>query len=140
MEIKQIFLQLIVNLELTHAISKQLHYDASGATFYGNHLLFDRIDENLLDFVDEIKENFYMANDIPVPTAADIISTMSNQILSVNTPETLSETIKMAIENCNLLDESGELESGEVDLIGKIANALMKKLGFLNRLLISPKE
>ena len=54
--------KLIAQLIAVCNYSKDIHYNCKGAAFYGKHLLADRIQENLSEYIDKIKELFFLAN------------------------------------------------------------------------------
>lgn len=62
--------QIMVNLIAIFGMAKDLHYAASGGSFYSDHLLFDEVAAGLLDFVDAVAEDFFMAQAEAVPKLA----------------------------------------------------------------------
>ena len=123
--------KLLVHLELIRLAAKQLHYNVSGSNFYSDHLLMDRIQEELIDFEDEIKENYYMANGEKVPPEKEISSTTAN-LLPINiSMEDLQEFLMEALNTINDLSVDSK-DAAEQDLLGKISSNLANSLGLLN--------
>lgn len=118
-------------MELIRLAAKQLHYNVSGSNFYSDHLLMDRIQEELIDFEDEIKENYYMANGEKVPPEKEISSTAAN-LLPINiSMEDLQEFLIEALNSINDLSVDSK-DAAEQDLLGKISSNLANSLGLLN--------
>lgn len=128
---------IIIQLLKIYGSAKDLHYSASGPEFYGQHLLYDEIAGGCQKQIDRIKENFYLARGLAVPTAKETYSAAAHELPDRATPENLRDTISSTI---SLIDEVAtgsdfRLTEGEKTLIGDISDALAQKLGFLNRLL-----
>ena len=126
---------LIIALTVIHAMAKDLHYKVIGETFYGNHLLYDEIADGLEDYIDEIKENYYMCRDYDVPLARDIFAAAVEKMKD-STAENLRSEIKAAVYLIDqLATQKGEFSEGDITLLGDISKNLSKKLGFANNLL-----
>ena len=134
-------LDLIVILEAIRQTSKDWHYNAKGMTFYGNHLLADRIGDPCADFIDSLKEVCFLGNEKPAPTSKEV-----NAALSTHLPDTLEESGLIAELNSLLtigiytIEElaKGVLKQGEVNLIGSISEHLQQSKGLLYRVTILP--
>lgn len=130
-------IKIIIQLLKVYGAAKDLHYSAFGAAFYGQHLLFDQIADDCLNQIDQIKENFFLARGLPVPTAKETYSIAAQQLHENSSPDELRDMISATIA---LIDETScakeiRLTEGEKTMIGDISDSLAKKLGFLNRLL-----
>lgn len=125
---------IIVYLTCIYGVAKDLHYTSKGICFYSLHLMFDNISDDILDYIDEIKENYYLANDYEVPTAKEI-NTQSLEFLSgSSTIEELKNLITLCIYHIEEYIRINEnLNEGDKSLLGDISNNLNKKLGFVNQ-------
>ena len=54
---------LIAYLTAIQNFAKDIHYSSKGEAFYSKHLLADRINDDLYDFIDSIKEIFFLGNE-----------------------------------------------------------------------------
>lgn len=52
---------LIIQLMAIQGYCKDIHYNAKGEAFYSKHLLVDRVQENISDYIDSIKELFFLS-------------------------------------------------------------------------------
>lgn len=66
-------LELLALLTAIKQYAKDIHYNAKGDSFYGIHLLMDRIADNLDSFGDTIKEVCYMGAGSEPPASRDIL-------------------------------------------------------------------
>ena len=127
---------LFINLEVVRITAKQLHYTESGETFYGNHLLMDRIAEHLSDFEDEIIESCILADGENPPILADLYSEIASKTPKNPSKNDLKDLMLTTIY---LVDEMAKKDrfQGDFDLLGRISNNLRNSLGLLNRVLHS---
>lgn len=126
---------LIVYLELIRITAKQLHYSEKGDCFYGNHLLMDRIAEDMYDFEDSIIESIIMAETGEPPVLSDIYSTIASKTLKTPSKTDLHSLIKQTIY---LVEEEAKKDrfQGDFDLLGKISNNLRQSFSLLSRVLM----
>lgn len=126
--------KLIAQLIAICNYSKDIHYNCKGDSFYGKHLLADRVQENINEYIDQIKEICILGADkktlpsgeyllkatsfIPVVAAEDRANFKSLENLLVNTLATIEE-----------LDGT----KGEENLYGAIAQDLQNSLGLINQ-------
>lgn len=66
-------LELLALLTAIKQYAKDIHYNAKGESFYGIHLLMDRVADNLDSFSDTIKEVCYMGAGSEPPASRDIL-------------------------------------------------------------------
>lgn len=134
--------KIIIYLEAIKGLSKDLHYETKGASFYGNHLLMDRIHEHLDEYQDEIKENFFMYNEKSVPTHK---TTIQNTIEMLPADDmdvkdkmaTLLEIIRTAVYQIEqTIKDDKNLDAGDNDLLGRISSTLKNDAALLQRVLI----
>ena len=123
--------RILVQLEIIRMAAKQLHYNVKGSNFFSDHLMMDKIQENLIDFEDEIKENYFMANNEKVPPEKEISSAAAN-LLPINV--NLEDLREFIIDTLNIINDESvkSKDAAEQDILGKISSDLAKSLGFLN--------
>jgi DNA-binding ferritin-like protein len=125
---------IIVYLSAIYGISKDLHYSASGNEFYSLHLMYDKISEDLLDYIDEIKENYYMARQFDVPTAKEINKETLEYMSGNSDILELHNLLTLCIYHIQqYINDNETLTEGDKSLLGEIQNDLNKKIGFINR-------
>jgi len=111
--------------------AKDIHYNyCNGPDFYSIHILMDRICENLDDYIDEIKEKYYMSLGMEVPSPINTYSQVLNLLPEKSNLNILKcfindgiELVKTLIGNCPGFD----------DLLGKIASDLLTKVALVNK-------
>lgn len=132
--------KILEYLEAIKGLAKDLHYELKGGSFYGNHLLMDRIHDGLSDYQDEIKENYFMYNEKSVPTHKTVI-TKAAELLPADDAETISkmatlaELLKTAIYQIEQTKKDGKLDAGDDDLLGRISSSLKNSSAILNRVM-----
>lgn len=126
--------KLIEYLIAICSFSKDLHYNSKGEAFYSKHLLADRIQENLSEYIDQIKEIFFLAGDKEPLPSGEYLSRATSLI-----PQIASEDKTNFISMQNLLivtlqhiETLENLTKGEENLIGAIAQDLQNNLGLVN--------
>ena len=126
--------KLIEYLIAICSFSKDLHYNCKSEAFYSKHLLADRIQENLSEYIDQIKEIFFLAGyKEPLPSG-EYLSRATSLI-----PQIANEDKANFISMQNLLivtlqhiETLENLTKGEENLIGNIAQDLQNSLGLVN--------
>lgn len=132
---------IIVYLNAIYGVSKDLHYTAHGESFYSLHLMYDKIAEDLLDYADEIKENYYMAREFKMPTAKEINASTIEYMSSMSDIHELHNLITLCIYHIEeYVNNNGILTEGDKSLLGEISNDLNKKLGFINQTIKNKAE
>lgn len=121
--------KLIVNLLGIYNTAKDIHYSCSGPNFYGNHLLSDRIAENLNDYIDQLKEICLLGRGYEPLKSYDYLIRVVDVI-----PHTSDfGSIKGLMENTLLMIEKlTELSKADENLVGAIAQDIQNNLGLLN--------
>lgn len=114
--------------------SKDIHYNSKGDAFYSKHLLADRIQDNLSEYIDQIKEIFFLASDKSPLPSGEYLSRATSLI-----PEIVEEDKANFLSMQNLLvvtlqhiESIKDLTKGEENLIGAIAQDLQNSLGLVN--------
>lgn len=115
--------------------SKDIHYSAKGESFYSKHLLADRISENIYDYIDSIKEIFFLAADKEPLASGEYLSRATSLIPQIEQEDTgnfraLSVLIVSTLQH---IEELKDLTVGESNLVGGIAENLQTSLGLINK-------
>lgn len=118
--------------------AKDIHYTCKGEAFYGKHLLADRIQDGLYDFIDSIKETCFLGNEVlPLPSS-EYLARAINLLPTVETDDkkNFQAMQKLLIDSLVLMQEmlqETDTPRAEVSLVDGIAQDLQQKLGLVNR-------
>lgn len=128
--------KLIVLLEVIRARAKDLHYILKWHSFYGNHLLADRVQEDLGDFIDQIKETYFMARQLDIPRNEKIYADVAKELDNMKEYSILelAEKVKLTIYfiETMLRDTETPFTAGDNDLIGRISSNLQTSYALLS--------
>lgn len=129
--------KLISCLMAIIGFAKDIHYSCKNDAFYSKHLLADKIIDDIDDYLDRIKEEILLADDIiPKSTAeyykmaSDLMPTRDNDDI-----ENFSKLKILVIETLSHIEnitEKDTLTRGDMNLLDDIANNLQAKLGLIN--------
>ena len=127
--------KLIEYLLAVANFAKDIHYSAKGDSFYSKHLLCDRISENIYDYIDSIKEIFFLAADKEPLPSGEYLSRATSLIPQIAEDDktnftSLSILLESALQD---IEKIKDLTKGEENLIGAIAENLQTALGLVNR-------
>ena len=128
---------LIAYLIAIANFAKDIHYTCRGEAFYGKHLLADRIQDGLYNFVDQIKETCLLGNEIEPLNSCDYLLQAANLIPKLtNSDKTNFERLQKLLIDCLVLMQEMLKETdtprAEVSLVDGIAQDLQQKLGLVN--------
>lgn len=129
------FNKLIIFLLAIANFAKDIHYSVHGESFYGKHLFADRIQENIYEFIDQIKEICLLGNDIEPLSSIEYLKGAIDIIPIKNPEDDKANFIQMKdllIETLSLIEDLDDLTKGEENLIGNIAQDLQNNLGLVN--------
>lgn len=128
--------RILIYLTAIAGLAKDIHYTVEG---YGNHLLMDRIYDGLYDFVDEIKENYYMYLGREVPKSTDIFREAATMLEGFDTTQererNLLEYMLNAIYLCDEESKKQRYDCGDNDLLGRIASKLKNNVALLRKIM-----
>lgn len=127
--------RLIVYLLAIANFSKDIHYSAKGEAFYSKHLLCDRISDNLYDYIDGLKEVFFLAADKEPLPSGEYLSRATSQIPQISKEDKACfiSLATLLVQSLQTIEEMQDLTKGEENLIGAIAENLQTSLGLVNR-------
>ena len=99
------FNDLIALLLAIANYAKDIHYNCGGSAAYSKHLFADLLEDDLYTFIDEIKENVFLANgQEPLPSRVYLVGA-SLLIPPIDVPSDFLKFVKIK----NLIDKCGEL-------------------------------
>lgn len=121
--------KLIVNLLGIYNTAKDIHYSCSGPNFYGDHLLSDRIAENIIEYIDQLKEICLLGRGYEPLKSYDYLVRVVDVI-----PHTSNFlNIKGLMENTLIhIEKLEDLSKADENLIGAIAQDIQNNIGLLN--------
>lgn len=125
---------LIEYLIAIQNFAKDIHYNCKGEAFYSKHLLADRIEENISDYIDQIKEVFFMASfKEPLPSG-EYLSRATSLIPQIDPSDKYNfRSMQNLLTNTlQHIETIQDLTKGEENLIGAIAENLQTSLGLVN--------
>lgn len=126
---------VIVHLLAIANFAKDIHYNCKGEAFYSMHLLADRVQENIYEYIDGIKETFFLAADIKTLPSKEYLMQASYIIPDVTgtDKEDFKELKKLITDTLRLIQNLNSMSIGEENLIGNIAENLQNSIGLINR-------
>ena len=126
---------LICSLIALQNFCKDIHYNAKGEAFYSMHLLADRVQDNLSDYIDRLKEVCILGNDEETLPSGEYLSRATSLIPEIESSNKKNfESLENIIVNILTLIQNIEpATKGEDNLYGAIAEDLQNSLGLINR-------
>lgn len=127
--------KLICTLIALQNYCKDIHYNSKGDAFYSKHLLVDRVQENISDYIDRLKEVCILGNDEKTLPSAIYLQNASNLIPEItgNDKEDFKNLILLVVNTLTIIEALKSGTVGENNLYGAIAEDLQNSLGLLNR-------
>ena len=120
---------LIVHLMAISNYAKDIHYNCSGANFYGNHLFADRIAENLSDYIDQLKEICLLGHQLK-PLASSVYLVRASKIVPAYS--NFGTMRELLIKTLALIEQIKGISKGDENLIGAIAQDIQNNVGLIN--------
>ena len=125
---------LICSLIAIQNFCKDIHYNAKGDAFYSKHLLADRVQDNISDYIDRIKEVSILGNDEQTLPSGEYLSRATSLIPEiVESDKDNFKSLENLLVNTLMLLQDIEATLGEDNLYGSIAEDLQNSLGLINR-------
>ena len=128
---------LIVDICAICDMCEDSHLNARGESFYGQHKMFEDIQDSIHDFPDEIQEIYFGARQISFVPSADVRTAEISKLKPISDGKSGAKHIKeLIIETLDIvkaLDSEEDSTVGEKDLLSKIAGTLQQKLYFLQQ-------
>lgn len=120
---------LIVYLMAISSYAKDIHYNCSGENFYGNHLFADRINDNLSEFIDQIKEVILLGHNLKPLHSSEYLKRASE---SVPDDISFSQMSELMLNTLSLIETIEGVSKGDENLIGAIAQDIQNNIGLIN--------
>ena len=126
---------LIYSLIALQNFCKDIHYNAKGDAFYSKHLLADRVQDNISDYIDRIKEICILGNDEKTLPSGEYLSRATSLIpeLENNDKQNFGSLQNLIVNILTLIQSIEPATKGEDNLYGAIAEDLQNSLGLINR-------
>lgn len=123
---------IIASLIAIQNYSKDIHYNCIGKEAYSWHLLADRVQENLSEYIDRLKE-YMLGCDISPLSSKEYLSRAIEIIPDIETNTKLSFTKlqNLIVGTLNLIEETKLNKAGD-NLISEIADNLTNSNGIIN--------
>lgn len=126
---------LIIHLIAIENFCKDIHYNSKGEAFYSKHLLADRVQDNISEYLDQIKEVCILGSNEKTLPSGEYLSRATSLIPSVQEEDkdnfkSLENLIITTLEIIETMDNSTK---GEENLYGNIAQDLQNSLGLIYR-------
>lgn len=118
--------------------AKDIHYNCKGDSFYSKHLLADRVEENIYDFIDDIKEIFFLAANIDTLPSKEYLNQAAGIIPDItgDDKEDFKALGELITKTLKLIENTDNTTTGESNLLGNIAENLQKSLGLITRQIV----
>lgn len=125
---------LICSLIAIQNFCKDIHYNCKGDAFYSKHLLADRIQNNISDYIDRIKEVSFLGNDEKTLPSGEYLSRATSLIPEIAEEDKENfKSLENLIVNTLMSLQDMDATMGEDNLYGTIAEDLQNSLGLINR-------
>jgi len=123
---------IIASLIAIQNYSKDIHYNCIGKEAYSWHLLADRVQDNLSEYIDRLKE-YMLGCDINPLSSKEYLSRAMEIIPDIETNTILSFTKlqNLIVGTLNLIEETKLNKAGD-NLISEIADNLTNSNGIIN--------
>ena len=120
---------LIDYLMTISSYAKDIHYNCSGENFYGNHLFADRINDNLNEFIDQLKEICLLGHNIKPLNSSEYLKRASESV-----PKDISFSLmsELMLNTLSLIETIEDISKGDENLIGAIAQDIQNNIGLIN--------
>jgi len=138
------FNDLIALLLAIANYAKDIHYNCGGSAAYSKHLFADLLEDDLYDYIDQIKENIFLANGQEPLSSRVYLVGASLLIPPIDVPSDFLKFVKIKnlIDKCSdLLESFGGVSRGANALLDDIAGHMDKCKGLLHlQLKVIPAE
>lgn len=135
-------LELVYILTALQIYCKDAHYAVYGTDFKSLHEWCDEILEPLQSYIDEIKENYYIARGMVVPRGVDINASSADYVPTAlgDNAQILANLLAIVAMAHNKLNGIKEEDAGINDLLGRIDSHLLHHIALLNMALTQGKR
>ena len=121
---------LIIYLMAISSLAKDIHYTCEGDNFYGKHLFADKINENINEYIDQLKEICILGHGLrPAYSRYYLLETAEKLEYAAPDFKLMRNLLLLALGEIEGIDN---LSKGDENLIGAIAQDLQNSLGLIN--------
>ena len=120
---------LIIYLMAISNLAKDIHYNCKGQNFYGNHLFADRINENLGEYIDQLKEICLLGHGEKPLHSSEYLNRAAKTVPIEPSFSSMSELMLNALM---LIETISETSKGDDNLLGAIAQDIQNNKGLIN--------
>lgn len=126
--------KLIALLMAIQCFCKDVHYSAKGEAAFAKHLLADRIQENLSEYIDSLKEVFFLGMDKKPLSSKEYLNLAAALIPEIkeSDKENFEVIAALLLATMRHIETLSDLTKGEENLIGNIAENIQNSLGLVN--------
>ena len=126
-------LELLALLCAIKNYAKDIHYNAKGESFYGIHLLMDRVTDNLDSFSDTIKEVCYMGAGNEPPSSREILKYAIAYIPVIGEDNKASLTLldNLIVKALEIVEYITDTDRADNSVLDMIAQDLKLKRGLV---------
>ena len=124
--------KLIVHLLAISNYAKDIHYNCTGANFYGNHIFADRIQENLSEYIDQLKEICLLGHNLKT-LPSRVYLTEAAQIIPDGAD--FGRIRAIMIDTLKIVEQIKDVSKGDENLLGAIAQDIQNNIGLINIML-----
>lgn len=121
--------RLIIGLMAISNYAKDIHYNCSGDNFYGNHLFADRIQDNLSDYIDQLKEICLLGHKINPLHSSEYLKSAAE---IVPNGADFRQMRDLMIDVLEVIEHITGVSKGDDNLISAIAQDLQNNIGLIN--------
>ena len=128
---------LIAQIQAAGFIARDWHYQASGPSFYAQHLLADKVADGLESSLDEIREVYYLGEKRSIPPSAGEEMEAALAIYSVAKGESLTLKLQNAVElvaaHAEELSRDAQISIGTKSLLDALSARCYQSAGLIER-------
>lgn len=126
---KENFDNLIVHLLAIANYAKDIHYNCSGANFYGDHLFADRFIGNIYEYIDQIKEICLLGHNYKPLHSSKYLRLASE---TVPAGADFKSMRTLMVDTLVIIEGIRDISRGDENLIGAIAQDIQNNVGLIN--------
>lgn len=126
-------LELLALLTAIKQYAKDIHYNAKGESFYGIHLLMDRVADGLDDEIDTIKEVCYMGAGDEPPSSRDVLKYAIAYIplIGEDNKASLSLLNNLILKAIEKVESIKDTDRADTSVLDSVAQDLKLKRGLV---------
>ena len=128
---------MLAQIHAARMVALDWHYTAKGDSFYGQHLLAEKVAEGFP--TDDLTETYYLGEKLKTPPRQADIMAEAVQIVSANgeksCPVALQDILKLAAAHAEELAR-GNLSLGVKSLLDEVSQKCYQSIGLIERLVL----